>query len=62
MGIIKIKQLEITEKIGKTGDSRLRGNDGKHGLLRADALAKTTRTDRSLRGTKQSGKQLKIES
>jgi hypothetical protein len=26
--------------------SPLRGNDGKHGLLRADALAMTTRTDR----------------
>jgi hypothetical protein len=40
MGIIKIKQLEMMGEIGETGDSRLRGNDGKHGLLRAGALAK----------------------
>jgi hypothetical protein len=46
MGIIQIKQQEMTGEIGETGDSRLRGNDGKHGLLRADALATTTRTDR----------------
>jgi hypothetical protein len=39
MGIIKIKQLEMTGKIGETGDSRLRGNDGKHGLLRQQVVS-----------------------
>jgi hypothetical protein len=28
MGIIKIKQQEMTGEIKETGDSRLRGNDG----------------------------------
>jgi hypothetical protein len=54
MGIINIKQQEMTGEIGETGDSRLRGNDGKHGLLRR--LAKTTRTDRHCEPAKQSRK------
>jgi hypothetical protein len=46
----------VIGKIGETGDSRLRGNDGKHGLLRAGALAMTTHTDRHNEPAKLSGK------